>query len=160
MFTTTGRCIGAARTYGAPIPTWCGTAPAGKLINRAKKKAWDPNLRSTHDVDGHHIQASDGEIGHVEDFIVDDKAWTIRYLIIDTRNVWPGKKVLVSPEWIERISWQDSKIVVNLTRRAVQESPEYAEEAPPTREYEAELHRHYNLPGYWIEEQADKKNPK
>jgi uncharacterized protein YrrD len=59
------------------------------------EKAWDPHLRSTHDVDGHHIQASDGEIGHVDDFIIDDETWAIRYLIIDTQNWWAGKKVLI-----------------------------------------------------------------
>ena len=47
----------------------------------AEKKEWDPNLRSTNVVSGYHIQASDGEIGNVEDFIVDDQTWAIRYLI-------------------------------------------------------------------------------
>ena len=70
------------------------------------RKSWDPHLRSTRDVSGHHIQAADGEIGHVEDFIIDDETWAIRYLIIDTQNWWPGKKVLVSPQWIERVSWE------------------------------------------------------
>ena len=73
---------------------------------RAEKASWDPHLRSTQDVSGHDIQAEDGEIGHVEDFIIDDETWAIRYLIIDTRNWWPGKKVLVSPQWIERVSWR------------------------------------------------------
>ena len=67
------------------------------------EKAWDPHLRSTHDVSGYHIQAADGEIGHVEDFIIDDETWAIRYLVIDTKNWWYGKKVLVSPQWIERV---------------------------------------------------------
>jgi uncharacterized protein YrrD len=123
-------------------------------------KAWDPNLRSTHDVSGHHIQATDGEIGHVEDFIVDDETWTIRYLVIDPRNWWPGKKVLVSPEWIERVSWGDSKIFVNLSRQDIQKSPEYTEDSLPTREYETKLHRHYNRKGYWIDEPAAEKPPK
>jgi hypothetical protein len=73
------------------------------------KKAWDPHLRSTDNVSGHNIQAKDGEIGHVEDFIIDDETWAIRYLIIDTKNWWPGKKVLVSPLWIDRVSWSESK---------------------------------------------------
>ena len=68
--------------------------------------------------DGHHIQATDGEIGHVEDFIVDDDTWAICYLIVDTQNWWPGKKVLISPKWIERVSWSESKVFVNLTREA------------------------------------------
>jgi sporulation protein YlmC with PRC-barrel domain len=56
------------------------------------EKAWDPHLRSTHDVSGYHIQATDGEIGHVEDFIIDDETWAIRYLIIDTHELVAGKK--------------------------------------------------------------------
>ena len=115
---------------------------------------WDPHLRSLHDVSGHHVQASDGEIGHVADFVIDDETWAIRYLIIDTRNWWPGKKVLIAPRWIERISWGESKIFVNLSREAIKQSPEYTEESRLTREYEADLHRHYQRPAYWLDEEA------
>jgi uncharacterized protein YrrD len=117
------------------------------------EKGWDPHLRSTHDVSGHHIQAADGEIGHVEDFIIDDETWAIRYLIIDTRNWWPGKKVLISPQWIERVSWSESKVFVNLPRETVRQSPEYTEGSLLTRDYETGLHRHYNRQGYWVEEE-------
>jgi sporulation protein YlmC with PRC-barrel domain len=113
------------------------------------KKAWDPHLRSTQDVNGHHVQATDGEIGHVEDFIIDEKTWAIRYLIINTRNWWPGNKVLVSPQWIERISWSESKVFVDLSREAIKRSPEYTEESLLTRDYETRLHHHYNRQGYW-----------
>jgi hypothetical protein len=113
------------------------------------EKAWDPHLRSTHAVIGQHIQASDGEIGHVDDFIIDDETWAIRYLIIDTRNWWPGKKVLISPRWIERISWDEQKVFVNHTRNTVKQAPEYSDESLLTRNYEAGLHKHYNRKGYW-----------
>lgn len=122
------------------------------------EKAWDPHLRSTDDVSGHHIQATDGEIGHVEDFIIDDETWAIRYLIIDTQNWWPGKKVLVSPQWIESVSWSESKVFVNLTRETVKQSPEYTDESVLTRDYETALHRHYNRQGYWVDEPAAKKH--
>ena len=116
------------------------------------EKAWDPHLRSTHEVNGYHIQAEDGEIGHVDDFIIDDDTWAIRYLVIDTRNWWPGKKVLVSPQWIERVSWSESKVFVNLFRESIGQSPEYSEESLLTRDYEARLHRHYDRQGYWVDE--------
>ena len=116
------------------------------------EKAWDPHLRSTYDVSGHHIQALDGELGHVQDFIIDDETWAIRYLIVDTHNWWPGKKVLVSPQWIERVSWGESKVFVNLSRETIKQSPEYTEESLLTRDYEIGLHRHYNRQGYWIDE--------
>jgi uncharacterized protein YrrD len=115
-------------------------------------KEWDRHLRSTHEVAGYHLQALDGEIGHVSDFIIDDETWAIRYLIINTGNWWPGKKVLVSPHWIERVSWNESKVFVNLSRDTIKESPEYTEDSLITREYEIELHRHYDRPGYWIDE--------
>jgi uncharacterized protein YrrD len=122
------------------------------------KKAWDPHLRSTHDVSGHDIQATDGEIGHVEDFIVDDETWAIRYLIVDTRNWWPGKKVLISPKWIERVSWNELKVFVNLPRATIKQSPEYTEASLLTRDYETRLHQHYSRQGYWVDEQADKEH--
>lgn len=116
------------------------------------EKAWDPHLRSTHEVNGYHIQATDGEIGHVEDFIIDDETWAIRYLVIDTRNWWPGKNVLVSPKWIERVSWSESKVFINLSRESISQSPEYTEESLLTRDYETRLHRHYDRQGYWVDE--------
>ena len=120
------------------------------------EKNWDPHLRSTDHVGGYEIQAVDGEIGHVEDFIIDDETWTIRYLVVATRNWWPGKKVLISPQWIERVSWSESKVFINLSREAIKQSPEYTEEFLLTRDYEAGLYKHYQREGYWSEEFADK----
>ncbi len=116
------------------------------------EKSWDPHLRSTDAVTGHHIQATDGEIGHVVDFLIDDETWAIRYLIVDTRNWWPGKKVLVSPQWIERVSWSELKVHVNLTREAIKAAPEYTDESPMTRDFEGGLFRHYDRDGYWAHE--------
>ncbi len=123
--------------------------------NRAKaENNWDPHLRSTSDVTGHKIEASDGAIGHVEDFIIDDETWAIRYLIVDTRNWWPGKRVLIAPQWIERVSWMESKVFVHLSREAIKQAPEFTEDSVLTREYEDALHRHYNRRGYWTDEAA------
>jgi hypothetical protein len=119
-------------------------------------KTWDPNLRSTDAVNGHHIQAADGEIGHVDDFIIDDETWAIRYLLINTLNWWPGKKVLLSPQWIERISWGESKVFVNLSRDTIKQAPEYTDESLLTRDYESRLYQHYNRQGYWADESAAK----
>jgi len=127
-----------------------------KLSKTGEK--FDSHLRSTHGVSGYHIQAKDGEIGHVEDFIIDDETWAIRYLIVDTRNLWEGKIVLISPRWIDHISWDESKVFVNLSRDAIKQSPEYIEGSPLSREYETALHQHYNFQGYWVEEPAAQKN--
>ena len=115
----------------------------------------DYHLRSTHEVSGYGIHATDGEIGHIDDFIIDDETWAIRYLIIDTRNWWPGKKILVSPQWIESVSWSEKKVFVNLLRESIRQSPEYTDESLLTRDYETKLHQHYDRKGYWIDESAD-----
>lgn len=103
---------------------------------------------------GYHIQTTDGEIGHVEDFVVDDQSWAIRYLIVDTRNWWPGKKVLISPEWIDRVSWGESKVIVNVPSEVIKQAPEFSKDQEITRDYEAELHRHYQREGYWNREES------
>jgi len=125
--------------------------------SRVEKASWDHHLRSTHDVTGYNIQATDGDIGHIQDFIIDDVSWAIRYLIVDTRNWWPGKKVLVSTKWIDRVSWNESKVFVKLSLEAVRQSPEYTEESLITRDYEEGLHRHYKREGYWADEPAAKE---
>jgi hypothetical protein len=125
-----------------------------KKSTQRERASWDHHLRSTNGVCGHHIQALDAEIGHVKDFIIDDETWAIRYLIVDTHNWWPGKKVLVSPQWIERVSWGERKVFVNLGRETIKESPEYTDVALLTRDYEIALHDHYNRKGYWVDELA------
>ena len=129
-----------------PVPT---TASTEDLPATGKKESSDSHLHSTRAVTGYHIEASDGEIGHVKDFIVDDETWTIRYLEVDTRNWWPGKKVLVSPSWIDRVSWADSKVYVDLSRETIKNGPEYTDSVPVTREYENRLYLHYGRPPYW-----------
>jgi hypothetical protein len=111
--------------------------------------AADSHLRSAIEVTGYHIQATDDEIGHVEDFILDDETWTIRYMVVDTRNWLPGRKVLVAPAWINSIDWSERKVGVALTRKQVKNSPEYDPSAPVNREHEARLYDFYGHPKYW-----------
>src|ERR1700691_2379371 len=120
------------------------------LAERIGKESTDSHLRSTEGVTGYDIEAADGEIGHVAGFVVDDKAWAIRYIEVATRNWWPGKMVLVSPAWIERMSWIDSKVYAGLSREAIRNAPEYVESMPITREYENRLYFHYGRPPYWL----------
>ncbi|WP_446011429.1 PRC-barrel domain-containing protein [Candidatus Electrothrix sp.] len=109
----------------------------------------DDHLRSVHEVTGYHIQATDDEVGHVEDFIVDDETWIIRYMVVDTRNWLPGKKVLVPPTWIDSVDWTDNKVSVALTREQVKDSPEYDPSTVVNREYEVRLYDFYGRPKYW-----------
>lgn len=109
----------------------------------------DPHLESTRDVIGYHIQAADGEIGHVEDFVVDDESWVLRYIVADTRNWLPGKKVLLAPQWVGKVSWAASKVHVDLLRERIRHSPPYHSAEPVTREYEIRLYDYYGRPKYW-----------
>jgi sporulation protein YlmC with PRC-barrel domain len=123
--------------------TTAGTAADMRVISE------DVHLRSTQEVASYHIAATDGEIGHVEDFILDVDSWTIRYLAIDTRNWLPGKKVIVSPQWIAAIDWAQGKVHIDLSREGVKQSPEYDSSTLISREYEEQLYQHYRQPGYW-----------
>jgi hypothetical protein len=119
-------------------------------LEDSQSESTDSHLRSSDAVSGYYIEAADGEIGHLDGFVVDDDAWAIRYLEVATRNWWPGKKVLVSPAWIERVSWPESKVYAGLSRKAIQEAPEYVESIPISREYENRLYAHYGRPPYWL----------
>lgn len=142
---------------GAPSYSPSGIVPLTEspsaLAERIRKASVDSHLRSTEAITGYHIDAKDGDIGHVARFLVDDESWTIRYLEVATKNWWPGKKVLLAPAWVERVSWAESKVYVAVTREAIQTCPEYVDSTPITREYENRLYFHYGRPPYWIEEQ-------
>ena len=108
----------------------------------------DQHLRSMLAVTGYHIHATDGAIGHVENFLLDDTTWTIRYLIVDTRNWWPGAHVLISPFAVQSIEWIDREIQLNITQEQVKGSPPWNPSEVAEQVYERQLHRYYNWPGY------------
>jgi sporulation protein YlmC with PRC-barrel domain len=112
-------------------------------------KANDIHLRSANELRGYHIQGSDEAIGHVDDFVVDDKNWAIRYLVIDTSNWWMGKQVLIAPHWANRVSWEEKCIYVAMNRQSIKNSPEWGSTASINREYEERLYEHYRRPVYW-----------
>ena len=122
--------------------------PLASAVPRSEEQN-DPHLQSANQVKGYGIHASDGDIGHVDDFLIDDESWEIRYLVVDTGHWLSGKKMLVSPRWAENISWEEHKIYLHLARGTIQSSPEFDPSVPVTREYEHLLHEHYGVPAYW-----------
>jgi uncharacterized protein YrrD len=104
-------------------------------------------LRSSVEVTGYSIEAIDAEIGHVEDLVVDDQDWIVNFFEVDTRNWWPGKKVLVSRTWIDEINWLERKVRVNLNRSVIQSAPEYDPSDVISRDYELKLFEHYSKAG-------------
>ena len=131
----------------APIPLEGVTE---EMVARDRQtELGDPSLRSARDVTGYHIAALDGDLGHVDDFLVDDREWAIRYLVVDTRNWWPGKKVVLSPDWIKTVSWTDSQVHVDLRRDEIKAAPEYDPSRPFDRAYENHLFDHLHRRKYW-----------
>ncbi len=103
----------------------------------------DPHLRSVRAVTGYHVQAVDGEIGHVEDFILDESTWAVRYLVVDTRNWLPGKRLLMSPRRIDEVIWPEARVRAHLTQHEVKEAPEYHRGMTIDAQYEEAVHAHY-----------------
>lgn len=123
------------------------TAPQTEVVDQ--QPIGNPNLRSANQVINYYIQALDDEAGHVEDFIVDEQSWLIRYIVVDTQNWLPGEKVLIPPEWISAISWTNSTVTVNVSQETIRHGPKYDPTAPVNREYETRLYDYYGRPAYW-----------
>ena len=107
-------------------------------------------LRPIKNVLNYRILATDGEIGSVGDLIVDDQEMKLRYLVIDTGNWLPGKKVVLSTAWISRVAPERETVVMNIEKKRIQEAPEYQPDADWSRDYETRLHDHYRFPYYWL----------
>lgn len=106
----------------------------------------DPHLRSSREVIGYRIEAADGDIGHVHDFVVDIDAWRIEQMVIDTRNWLPGRKVLIAPSLVSDIRWSDRHVRVALPRDVIKDSPEYDPSQPLSEAYFKQLTDYYNRP--------------
>ncbi len=123
-----------------------------KEQEKSETEEGNHNLRSVREITGYNIKAADGSIGHVEDFIVDDAGWIIRYLVVDTRNILPGgKKVIIQLDWIKRMDWSESRVYLHLTKDQITNSPEFDPSKPLSKEYEQQLHDYYDKPTYWKE---------
>jgi sporulation protein YlmC with PRC-barrel domain len=109
----------------------------------------DVHLRSTKELRGYHTQGTDAEVGHVSDFIIDDETWAVRYLVVDAGNWLIGKKVLIAPHWAGRVSWDERKVFLEMSRESIKASPEWNPDAPVNREYETRLYDYYGRPVYW-----------
>lgn len=148
--------------YYGWAPYWLSAPPPGDMVfvpPMGQVKADDgsqeeddrplPHLRSVREVTGYHIQATDGEIGHVEDFVFEDNDWIIRYMVMNTRNLLPGKSVLASPAWIRSIQWNERKVNVDASQEAIKEAPRFDPSQPVNRAYESRLYDYYGRPTYW-----------
>jgi hypothetical protein len=106
-------------------------------------------LRSIKQLYGDKLGASDGEIGHVKDFYFDDQTWAVRYVVADTGSWLPGRQVLISPHAFGSLHQAGELLLVNLTRKQIENSPAIESHKPVSRKYEEEYYRYYGWPYYW-----------
>lgn len=108
------------------------------------------NLRSTSEVAGYRIHARDDDIGYVEDFLVSEDSWHIRYLVIDTSKWRPdSKRVIVHPNWVESVDWAGRSVMVKMTKEQIENSPEYDSKIPVHRYFEKSIFDYFKFPYYW-----------
>jgi hypothetical protein len=121
-----------------------------ELREREAENEADTHLRSAREVIGYHIHATDGDIGHIEDLLVNARSWTIGYVVVGTRNWWPGKKVVVPSARFSKISWAERSITTDLSRDAIKSKREFDSSRLLDEAYEEELfsfYAHENQPG-------------
>ena len=117
-------------------------------LHEGKKKR-KSTLRSAKEITGYHIQAEDGEIGHIDDFIYEEETWKIRYVIVDTRNWLPDNLVTISPDWITSVDWLNKKVIVDVNKNAIKDAPQFDSSKPINRSYETKVYDYFGRPVYW-----------
>jgi sporulation protein YlmC with PRC-barrel domain len=120
-----------------------------ELTRAAQAEGLHGELHGVQEITDYHLAATDGEIGRVEDFFIDEETWKVQYFLVDTSNWLSGRKVLVATDWITDIVWADSQVRVNATIEQIESSPDYDPNSVLDRRYEATLYNHYGYPPYW-----------
>jgi hypothetical protein len=140
--------------YWTDTSIW-GVDPQSPLMigdqPRLKSSEKDFHLWSCRKVTGYAVEAEDSGVGHVEDFLIEEGTWTIRYLVVDTKTWRPHRPVLISPQWVQSIDWSSRSIRIDLKKKEIQESPEFEKNTLVDRLYEDRLYQHYRRPSYWNE---------
>ena len=129
-------------TWGGSVP-YPGTPPMNFDTALPADAPKNQHLRSSKEISGYEMHATDGAIGHVEDLIVDDQDWIVRYVQGDTKNWLPGKKILLQTMRIDHISWAERSVAVILPRHAIESAPAYDPSQLITPAYEIQLFKHY-----------------
>lgn len=132
-----------AGTVLTPPSSGAGLPPGIAEQMRAQRADDDPHLRSSAEVTGYHIEASDGSIGHIDDFLFDERSWSIAFVIVDTGHWLSGRQVLIAPRWIEHIDWGERRARVRLSRAAVESSPPYQRGEPLREDQFLRVQRHF-----------------
>ena len=106
-------------------------------------------LRSLKDLERYQLSATDGDIGTVEDFLMDDRRWVVRYLVARTGTFFDERNVLLSPISFRRADAATQRFHLALTKEKIKHSPCVDAHQPVSRQYEREFYRYYGYPAYW-----------
>jgi len=135
--------------WGAtPLPVPTHTVSSDVIVHPGQTPM-DKHLHGLKEVLGYSLQATDAAIGSLEDFLVDDGSWALRYVMVNTREWWIGKHVVIPPQWIHGLDWEKKVVYVDVSRGAVKQAPEFDPALALTRDYESALFGHYERPAYW-----------
>lgn len=135
----------------AVVPPGQNENSESESLERARHKEQIENIRESHlrssnEVIGYEINCSDDEFGGLDDLILDDITWQIRFLVVDTRNWLPGRKFLIDVNWLESFDWIDQKANVGLKRSEIEGSPEYDPQRLVNKDYLDNLYDFYGRP--------------
>lgn len=147
-----GQNIWGAGAYPMPLNSELAQEIATQREEQAER-IHDSHLRSMREVMGYRIHALDDDIGEVADFIIDTESWQVRYLVVDIRRWLPGPSVLLSPQWIRKVSWHDNSVLVDVPKEQIKTAPRFEDEL--TRDDELEVFKHYHKSPYWTTPQAN-----
>lgn len=153
------RLWGGADPLGPDTPMGVGADPSSpeneaSPTTLAKEPDGDPHLRSCKHILRYELTAEDGQIGDIEDLIVDDREWQIRYLVARVDSVkWITRAhFLIAPDWIRELDWKTRHLSVDLTRDQIESCPEFEPTEPINRRLEERLYDYYGRPRYWDDE--------
>jgi sporulation protein YlmC with PRC-barrel domain len=135
-----------------PMPaTYAALQAEKEAVKEKEAEDMDTHLRRAQEVIGYQIEGRDGVLGKVDNFIIDDENWTIRYVVNDTVDLSVGKKVLIAPDfWVKSIRFDEKQVFIDLTTQVIMDSPEFDPTRPLNREYEEVLYDFHGRPYYWI----------
>jgi hypothetical protein len=120
--------------------------PSGEAPEAPEEDPEATRLRSVREVTGYRVSGRDGEPGRVADFIVDDRTWALRFLVVDTSRLPFSRRVLLAVEWIDEVDWVDQKVHVDLPAERIEEAPEFDPREPLNEARETVYYDYYGRP--------------
>lgn len=143
MYWSPSMTSAGAGMMGGP---WLAATPHEEPAESDETPKGDPHLYSAREVTGYRVEATDGQIGHVDDFILDDSRWLFQYVVVDTKNWWPARKVVLLPMWISGVTWDARRVRFDLPRETIRNGPEFDPRAPVNEEHETRFYDYYGRP--------------